>query len=165
MQFNKLIFFVFFFFCSQQFVKRESKARKSFPNSNSLQVIPPLRKNSLTLLDSPTGQKHVKSTSGVLPPAEAGPVTASIYRNSQELVAKMAQLIAETIKDAAESGDSNSMQQSEATIHDLKLQIERLKWEHKQKMAEMKSSHGNKLIIIINFAFLIQLKFFNFYIF
>ncbi|XP_014218131.1 protein kinase C-binding protein 1 [Copidosoma floridanum] len=88
------------------------------------------------------------NTAYELPPPEAGPLTAQIHRHSRELVNKMAQLIADTVRDAAESNAvaaGGIANHHDATIHHLKLKIERMKWEHEQEINELKHSQEQKL--------------------
>lgn len=79
-----------------------------------------------------------------LPPPEAGPNTAFIHKNSKDLATKVAKLIAETIKEAAENNDgTGTINQYDAKIHFLKLKIEKMNWEHQQEISELKHNNGN----------------------
>lgn len=91
--------------------------------------------------------RPVAPTSFQLPPPEAGPNTASIHKSSKDLAAKVAKLIADTIREAAENNDgSNSINQYDARIQFLKLKIEKMNWEHQQEIAELKHNNGKQLL-------------------
>jgi hypothetical protein len=134
--------------------RKPSKARKSFPNKppSFPQVMTPSTsypRNSGTsdamVYIPPQGSEMRPPCQYELPPPEAGPATAQIYQNSKDLANRVAQLIAETIKDAAENnglGTGNVLNHHEATIHYLKLRMERMKWEHQQEITEIKHNNG-----------------------
>ena len=85
------------------------------------------------------------SSTYVLPPPEAGPITAQIHQKSMELANRMAKLITDTIKEAAESNGLTGgglINHQEATIHYLKLRMERMKWDHQQQISELKHNNG-----------------------
>ncbi|XP_016837561.1 protein kinase C-binding protein 1 isoform X2 [Nasonia vitripennis] len=151
-------------------MRKPGKARKSFPNkppsfpqvmtpttsatppSSSSSSSYPLTKAAASANDAmvyiPPQSNDLRSSAYELPPPEAGPATAQIHNTSRDLANRVAQLIAETIKEAAENnavGGGSVVNHHEATIHYLKLRMERLKWEHKQEMAELK--HNNELVL------------------
>ena len=103
-----------------------------------------------------TSNSSVSSSTTVyeLPPRDAGPVTAKIHDTSKELANRLAQLITETIKIAADSnggavGPDGPINQHEATIHILKLKLEQMKWEHEQQINELKHNNGKNGFILI----------------
>lgn len=150
--------------------RKPGKARKSFPNKppsfpqvmtpttsaappSSSSSSYPLTKAASSANDAmvyiPPQSNDLRSSSYELPPPEAGPTTAQIHNTSRDLANRVAQLIAETIKEAAENnavGAGSVVNHHEATIHYLKLRMERLKWEHKQEMAELKHNNGKGLL-------------------
>lgn len=145
--------------CSQLTITRKpGKARKSFPSkqvpfqqsvlrSSFPQAKPPSSTVSASdaMVYIPSSSNSDQRSTYELPPPEAGPVTARIHRNSKELANRVAQLIADTIKDAAETnglGPESPVNRHEATIHYLKLRMERMKWEHQQEILEIKHNHG-----------------------
>lgn len=77
-----------------------------------------------------------------VPPAEAGPATAQLHQHSKDLAGRVAQVVADMIIDVSESNGVNSNQ---ASIHYLKLRMERMKWEHQQEISEMKHNNGKAL--------------------
>ncbi|KAG7205798.1 hypothetical protein KM043_007743 [Ampulex compressa] len=128
-------------------VKKESKARKSFPNKspNYPQILSHSSANIQTNLEVPSpisrGQNVNGSISYQLIPPEAGPLSARLYHGAQDLATKMAQLMEEAYEEAAktyESNETGSTDNHQATVHFLRLQIERMRWEHQQQLAELK---------------------------
>ncbi|XP_015436118.1 PREDICTED: protein kinase C-binding protein 1 [Dufourea novaeangliae] len=127
--------------------KKESKARKSFPNKNRAcpQLIPhsttSLLSNSMdSMVYIPVHQTENGAEYQMLPP-EAGPVSARLYNSAQDLARKMAQLMEEAYKEAARENqncESASSENHQATVHFLRLQIERMRWQHQQQLAELK---------------------------
>ncbi|OAD57243.1 Protein kinase C-binding protein 1 [Eufriesea mexicana] len=126
---------------------KESKARKSFPNKarNCPQLIPRSSTTALSnTIDSmgymPT---HVENCVEyqMLPP-EAGPISARLYHGAQDLARKMAKLMEEAYKEAAQESqnfEKRTMSENhQATVHFLRLQIERMRWQHQQQLAELK---------------------------
>lgn len=99
-----------------------------------------------TLTNIPPTNTEARASTFVFPPPEAGPETAKIHQSSKELVNRMAQLIVETIQSTAENSDlslGNTISNQDATIQTLKLRIERMKWDHQQKIAELRHNNGN----------------------
>lgn len=147
---------------------KPGKARKSLPNKPT-NFSSPVSKVASNTLNKPISNiakqdamvyipaqnsilRPTGSSSFQLPPPEAGPNTASIHKNSKDLATKVAKLIAETIKEAAENNDgSNSINQYDARIHFLKLKIEKMNWEHQQEIAELK--HNNGKLKIFHYKF------------
>ncbi|XP_076280845.1 zinc finger MYND-type containing 8 isoform X1 [Lasioglossum baleicum] len=127
--------------------KKESKARKSLPSKTRTcpQLIPhsstSLLSNSMdSLVYIPTNQTESSTEYQMLPP-EAGPISARLYHGAQDLARKMAQLMEEAYKEAARGNQNSENATSEnhqATVHFLRLQIERMRWQHQQQLAELK---------------------------
>ncbi|XP_071455540.1 streptococcal hemagglutinin isoform X2 [Hetaerina americana] len=72
-------------------------------------------------------------------PSEAGPVSAELSKYAQ----KMANYMRQAIEDIL--GDFNKAGNTEATIKCLRLDLERLRWEHTQEISELK--HNQELVI------------------
>ncbi|XP_034941422.1 protein kinase C-binding protein 1 [Chelonus insularis] len=123
--------------------KRPSKAKKSFPNRPppKPKSIPPKKTNSTDPMINIPNTINDNGLNYQLPPPEAGPLSAQLNKGANELVRQMARLIEETLKEAAESKVNNlsdSIDTHEATIYALRLQIERMRWQHQQQLAELK---------------------------
>lgn len=123
--------------------KKESKARKSFPNKPpafpqvASQSPPKASSNSPdAMVYIPAHRKDNKATYQ-LPPPEAGPLSAQLHNGAQELARRMAQLMEEALREAANSQDDLA-DNHQATVHFLQLQIERMRWQHQQQLAELK---------------------------
>ncbi|KOX74638.1 Protein kinase C-binding protein 1 [Melipona quadrifasciata] len=121
---------------------KESKARKSFPNKtrNYPQLVP----HSSTNISSPVEVIHRTENYieyQMLPP-EAGPISARLYHDAQNLTKKMAKLMEEAYKEAVQENrnyENHTVSENhQATVHFLKLQIERMRWQHQQQLAELK---------------------------
>ena len=133
--------------------KKESKARKSFPNK--ARPCPPLAvvsHSSASLLSNsaesliyiPAQQTENSIEYQMLPP-EAGPISARLYHGAQDLARKMAKLMEEAYKEVAQENQICEYATSEnhqATVHFLRLQIERMRWQHQQQIAELKHNTG-----------------------
>lgn len=117
----------------------QRKARKSFPNRPSAGV---------QSQNPAVGMPMANGGAYQLPPPEAGPLSSHVYNASQELARRMGQMIEDAI---SMSNDPST------TIHQLQLQIERLKWEHQQELAELRHATGS-----YNFYFCIFSKKFIF---
>ncbi|XP_014472870.1 PREDICTED: protein kinase C-binding protein 1 isoform X2 [Dinoponera quadriceps] len=136
--------------------KKESKAKKTFPSSKSrtgsrttvsttesTTQLPKSNTSSNTASNtaSNTSSSTSSNTYQLIPP-EAGPITARLHHSAQELVRRMGQLMEEAYKEAAEAGDGNgengTADNYQATIFFLRMQIEHMKWQHQQQMAELK---------------------------
>ena len=129
--------------------KKESKARKSFPNK--ARTCPPLAvvsHSSASLLSNlgesivyvPAQQTGNSIEYQMLPP-EAGPLSARLYHGAQDLARKMAQLMEEAYKEVAQQNqicEYATSDNHQATVHFLRLQIERMRWQHQQQIAELK---------------------------
>ena len=81
-----------------------------------------------------------------LPPAEAGPTTLRILQQSKELTNHFTQLIIDTIRESSENGDG-IVEQTEASLHQIKLKMERMKWDHQQEINELKRTHGEIYVL------------------
>ncbi|XP_046393456.1 uncharacterized protein LOC124161233 isoform X2 [Ischnura elegans] len=68
-------------------------------------------------------------------PSEAGPVSAEFNKHAQKLSCYMRQAIEDIL------GDLTKMGNTEATIKSLRLEVEKLRWEHAQEIAELKHNH------------------------
>ncbi|KAK1123273.1 hypothetical protein K0M31_008899 [Melipona bicolor] len=121
---------------------KESKARKSFPNKtrNYPQLVP----HSSTNISNPVEVIHRTENYieyQMLPP-EAGPISARLYHDAQNLTKKMAKLMEEAYKEAVQENrnceNHTASENHQATVHFLKLQIERMRWQHQQQLAELK---------------------------
>ncbi|KAL2739286.1 protein kinase C-binding protein 1 [Vespula maculifrons] len=134
--------------------KRESKARKSFPNKPSIYPQITLHSPSNTLSSSTesmiyitTPQKENSIGYQLLPP-EAGPLSARLYHGAEELAKRMAQLMEEAYREAAHSSqncEDDTTDKHHATVHFLRLQIERMRWQHQQQLAELKHNTDRML--------------------
>ncbi|XP_015603904.1 protein kinase C-binding protein 1 isoform X2 [Cephus cinctus] len=127
--------------------KRESKARKSFPNKPP--VYPQIAPRSPPKAPSSPpdamvyipGHRDENELAYQLPPPEAGPLSAQLHRGAQELARRMAQLMEEALRESAQTGlnpQDDPGDNGQATIHFLKLQIERMRWQHQQQLTELK---------------------------
>ncbi|KAI4503771.1 hypothetical protein M0802_001174 [Mischocyttarus mexicanus] len=134
--------------------KRESKARKSFPNKPPVYPQITLNSSSNTLASSiesmiynPNPQKENSIGYQLLPP-EAGPLSARLYHGAEELAKRMAQLMEEAYQEAAHNSqncEDDTTDEHHATVHFLRLQIERMRWQHQQQLAELKHNTDRML--------------------
>ncbi|XP_011880555.1 PREDICTED: protein kinase C-binding protein 1 [Vollenhovia emeryi] len=117
--------------------RKESKARKTFPgrSHNSQNVQLPLSDVGGIIQVSPVKQE-TSSTYQLLPP-EAGPISARLHRDVHDLASRMGQLMEEAYKAAGNINNENA-DNYQATIFSLRMQIERMKWQHQQQLAELK---------------------------
>ncbi|CAK9817983.1 Protein kinase C-binding protein 1 [Anthophora quadrimaculata] len=132
---------------------KESKARKSFPNKarDCPQLIP--RSSTSALSNSTDSMVHMtvnqveNCTEYQMLPPEAGPISARLYHGAQDLARKMARLMEEAYKEAAQEtqncesssdGGGAMSENHQVTVHFLRLQIERMRWQHQQQLAELK---------------------------
>ncbi|XP_032665261.1 protein kinase C-binding protein 1 isoform X2 [Odontomachus brunneus] len=138
--------------------KKESKAKKSFPNKSSDDAQINSRTLTTTTAEFPVQVSISKSntfsnasfsessctsskTYQMLPP-EAGPISARLHHNTQELARRIGQLMEEAYKEAAEAetvdnGENSTADNYQATVFFLRMQIEHMKWQHQQQMAEL----------------------------
>ncbi|GAB1860282.1 Protein kinase C-binding protein 1 [Camponotus japonicus] len=122
-------------------LKKESKAKKSFPSKsrNSQNATSrPLFNTDEFIQVSPNKQET--STSYQLLPPQAGPISARLHQNANELAKRMAQLMEETYKEAAQTyinGENGTVENCQE-IFFLKMQMEHMKWKHQQQLAELK---------------------------
>lgn len=130
--------------------KRESKARKSFTRKSSVypQITHHSSSNTLSSSESTiystTSQKGYSTGYQLLPP-EAGPLSARLYHGAKELTKRMAQLMEEAYREAAHDSqncEDDTVDKHHATVHFLRLQIERMRWQHQQQLAELKHNTG-----------------------
>lgn len=134
--------------------KKESKARKSFlnkppvfPQISSLSPPKPPASPPDAMVYIPSRGTENDSDYSLLPP-EAGPLSAQLYRGGTELARRMAQLMEEALAEAAQinSNTDKSEINQRATVHHLTLQIERMRWQHQQHLAELKHNTGLYLL-------------------
>lgn len=134
--------------------KRESKARKSFPNKPPTYPQITLHSSSNTLPTSTESMNYIStqqkehSIGYQLIPPEAGPLSARLYHGAEELAKRMAQLMEEAYKEAAhnsQNSEDDSSDKHHATVHFLRLQIERMRWQHQQQLAELKHNTDRML--------------------
>ncbi|XP_066601120.1 MYND-type zinc finger-containing chromatin reader ZMYND8 isoform X2 [Prorops nasuta] len=131
--------------------KKESKARKSLQNKPSpiyqQLVQEPLPSNSSSSASYSVGSSSIEreailsNNSYQLVPPEAGPLSAALYQGAHELAKSMAQLMEEQYKKTAQLNQSYGSSTNNAchvTVHFLRLQIERMRWQHQQQLAELK---------------------------
>ncbi|XP_076621938.1 zinc finger MYND-type containing 8 [Colletes latitarsis] len=122
--------------------KKESKARKSFPNKARIGSQPTPHSSTSILsnaIDSmvciPAYQAENSAEYQMVPP-EAGPASARLYHGAHDLARKMAQLMEEAYKEASQENVTSENHQT--TVHFLRLQMERMTWQHQQQLAELK---------------------------
>ncbi|KAL6434615.1 hypothetical protein ACFW04_006161 [Cataglyphis niger] len=120
------------------FVKKESKAKKTFPSkSRNPQNTSP---RPLFNTDEFSPNKQETSSTYQLPPPQAGPISARLHQNANELARRMGQLMEEAYKEAAQTyinGENGTAENCQA-IFFLKMQMEHMKWKHQQQLAELK---------------------------
>ncbi|KAH0568596.1 protein kinase C-binding protein 1 isoform X2 [Cotesia glomerata] len=128
--------------------KRQSKAKKSFPNKPpqipTRSFLRPLLANNSNEIDDKKIDIPVLNSNGMdytLPPPEAGPVSTQLNRSASELVRQMARLMEEALKETARKTNN----QEEAGKFIFELEIERMKWEHQQHLAEIKHNTDRTL--------------------
>ncbi|XP_020297688.1 protein kinase C-binding protein 1 isoform X2 [Pseudomyrmex gracilis] len=119
---------------------KESKARKTFPNRP--------RNPPISVQSPPSDKSSKRETSSTyrLTPPEAGPISARLHHNANELARRMGQLMEEAYKEAAEINSENGdTDDHQATVFFLRMQIEHLKWQHQQQLAEIKHNTDRTL--------------------
>ncbi|XP_074105009.1 zinc finger MYND-type containing 8 [Cotesia typhae] len=128
--------------------KRQSKAKKSFPNKPpqipTRSFLRPLLANNSNEVDDKKIDIPVLNSNGMdytLPPPEAGPVSTQLNRSASELVRQMARLMEEALKETVRKTNN----QEEAGKFMFELEIERMKWEHQQHLAEIKHNTDRTL--------------------
>lgn len=131
--------------------KKESKARKTFPRSHNSQHVPRPLPDTGGIQISPINQESTSSTYQLLPP-EAGPISARLYHDAHDLARKMGHLMEEAYKAAAQdniNGENGTADNYQTTIFFLRMQIEHMKWQHQQQLAELKHNAG---IFVFSFS-------------
>ncbi|XP_011699064.1 PREDICTED: protein kinase C-binding protein 1 isoform X1 [Wasmannia auropunctata] len=128
--------------------KKQSKARKSFPcRLHNLQNVQRLSDTGgITTQVSPVNHE-TSSTYQLLPP-EAGPISARLHHDAHALARKMGHLMEEAYKEAAQenvNGDNGTADSYQATVFFLRMQIEHIKWQHQQQLAELKHNADRTL--------------------
>ncbi|KAL6263725.1 hypothetical protein P5V15_003811 [Pogonomyrmex californicus] len=129
-------------------LKRESKARKSLPVRlhGSQNIQHPLPDTDETVPISSV-RRETSSTYQLLPP-EAGPISARLHHDAHELARKMGHLMEEAYKDLAQessNGENGTADNYQSTIFFLRMQIEHMKWQHQQQLAELKHNADRTL--------------------
>lgn len=125
--------------------KKESKAKKSFPNrSHNLQNVQRPLLDAGEVIEVSLVKQEPSSTYQLLPP-EAGPISARLHHDAHDLARKMGHLMEETYKAVAQdniNGENGTADSYQATIFFLRMQIEHMKWQHQQQLAELKHNAG-----------------------
>ncbi|EZA57171.1 protein kinase C-binding protein 1 isoform X1 [Ooceraea biroi] len=126
-------------------LRKENKAKKTFRNKPNPEIVQcPLSDSGESTEISPT-KKNTSLSYELLPP-EAGPISARLHHNANELAKKMAQLMEEAYKEAANvNGEKGTADNHQATIFFLRMQIEHMKWQHQQQLAELKHNSDRTL--------------------
>ncbi|XP_012535892.1 protein kinase C-binding protein 1 isoform X2 [Monomorium pharaonis] len=126
------------------------KARKSFPgkssNSRNIQRTAHVSEANEVIQVSPV--KHVTPSTYQLLPPEAGPISARLHHNAHDLARKMGHMMEEAYKEAAykeDNGENDTADNYQATIFFLRMQIEHIKWQHQQQIAELKHNTDRTL--------------------
>lgn len=126
-------------------LKKESKAKKTFPSKsrNPQNTTPRPLFNTDEFIHLSPNKQETSTTYQLLPP-QAGPISARLHQNANELAKRMAQLMEETYKEAAQTyinGENGTIENCQE-IFFLKMQMEHLKWKHQQQLAELKHNNG-----------------------
>lgn len=126
--------------------KKESKARKTIPGKprNLQNVQRPLSDAGETIHQVSSVKEKTPSTYQLLPP-EAGPISARLHHDAHDLAKRMGHLMEEAYKEAAQdnvNGENGTADNYQATIFFLRMQIEHMKWQHQQQLAELKHNAG-----------------------
>ncbi|KAF7991174.1 hypothetical protein HCN44_002736 [Aphidius gifuensis] len=124
---------------------RSNKAKKSQLNSPKQEASSSSSTSSSSSSQKPMvcipSERMAAISNYELPPPEAGPLSAQLNKGANELVKRMAQIMEETVKDAAEKqldNMGNSIDNHQTKVYSLGLQIERMRWLHEQQIAELK---------------------------
>ncbi|XP_028981771.1 uncharacterized protein LOC114841076 [Diachasma alloeum] len=116
--------------------RRQSKAKKTFPNRPPGMGVP--------------GSPGKEGEGGLSPvktegswwrvPSEAGPLSSLLSKGADTLAKQMALVIEEGVKMAAQGKGAlaGSVTVDQALVFDMKMRMERMKWEHEQEIVEMK---------------------------
>ncbi|CAL1679550.1 unnamed protein product [Lasius platythorax] len=123
------------------FLKKESKAKKTFPNkSRNPQITAPRPLFDTDEFIQFSPNKRETSSAYQLMPPQAGPISARLHQNANELARRMGQLMEEAYKEAAQTyinGENGTADNCQGILV-LKMQIEHMKWKHQQQLAELK---------------------------
>lgn len=130
---------------NEGYTNSPQKAKKSFPRSNSKNIQRSSNADGITEISS-IGQETPSTYQ--LPPPEAGPISARLHNDAHELARKMGHLMEEAYKEAAQNsinGENGTTDNYQATIFFLRKQIEHMKWQHQQQLAELKHNADRTL--------------------
>ncbi|XP_043469639.1 protein kinase C-binding protein 1 isoform X2 [Leptopilina heterotoma] len=123
--------------------KKQSKAKKSFPNRPpnfsflSKTTAPPV--DAMVYIPPQSGENSISQKQ--LPPPEAGPFSSKLHQRSLELAKRMAQMMEEALRETVLENseiEQTSGDACQAKIHFLKLEIERMRWQHQQQLDELR---------------------------
>lgn len=144
--------------------KKGSKARKTFPNKSRNGPQVGQRSLPTNAIESQACTSFINletpSTYQLLPP-EAGPISARLHHSAQELARRMGQLMEEAYKEAAQAdvnSESGTPDNCQATIFFLRMQIEHMKWQHQQQLAELKHNAGMSSSLFLYFQRILKIR-------
>lgn len=139
--------------------KKQSKAKKSFPNRppnfsfSSKTTAPPV--DAMVYIPPQRGENSISQKQ--LPPPEAGPFSSKLHQRSLELAKRMAQMMEEALRETVLENseiEQTSGDACQAKIHFLKLEIERMRWQHQQQLDELRYNTGKSMINHYKYIFL-----------
>lgn len=132
------------------FQKKESKAKKTFPYKSHSSPRVNQRSLPTNVNESPISSSNPETSCDYqLVPPEAGPISARLHLNAHELARRMGQMLEEAYKEAAEANCNNengTADNYQATIFFLRMQIEHMKWQQQQQIAELKHNAGTSFL-------------------
>ncbi|XP_051160497.1 protein kinase C-binding protein 1 isoform X2 [Leptopilina boulardi] len=124
--------------------KKQSKAKKSFPNRppnfsfpSKTSTAPPV--DAMVYIPPQSTENPISHQQ--LPPPEAGPFSSKLHQRSLELAKRMAQMMEEALRETVLENseiEQTSSDGCQAKIHFLKLEIERMRWQHQQQLDELR---------------------------
>lgn len=128
--------------------KKQSKAKKSFPNRppnfsflSKTSTAPPV--DAMVYIPPQSTENSISHQQ--LPPPEAGPFSTKLHQRSLELAKRMAQMMEEALRETILENseiEQTSNDACQAKIHFLKLEIERMRWQHQQQLDELRYNTG-----------------------
>ncbi|XP_076173037.1 zinc finger MYND-type containing 8 isoform X2 [Ptiloglossa arizonensis] len=134
--------------------RKESKARKSFPNKTRTCPQPVPHSSASVLSNSINSMVYIPPHQAEncveyqMVPPEAGPISARLYHDARDLARKMAQLMTEAYKEAAQENqncENATSDNHKATTYFLQLQMERMRWQHQQELNELRHNASRLL--------------------